>query len=125
MLEKNYRTFCAQNNIPVDDTPLAEGEADEEMEEAAEEWEGIMDVDEDEDELPQFFKEERERKKDEKEASGSSKRKKKGRVSELVRAKVKKVLDSCEVTEKRSRMCDQNDFLRMLEGFNEEGIHFA
>lgn len=125
MLEKNYRTFCAQNDIPLDDTPLADGEADEDMEEAADEWEGIMDIDEDEDELPHFFKEERERKKEEKSASGSSKRKKKGRVSELVRAKVKKVLDSCEVTEKRSRMCDQNDFLRMLEGFNEEGIHFA
>lgn len=125
MLEKNYRTFCAQNDIPLDDTPLATGEADEDMEEATDEWEGIVEMDEDEDELPQFFKEERERKKGEKRASGSSGRKKKGRVSELVRAKVKKVLDSCDVTEKRSRMCDQNDFLRMLEGFNEEGIHFA
>jgi 18S rRNA (adenine1779-N6/adenine1780-N6)-dimethyltransferase len=113
---------------------------------AADEWEGIMDIDEDEDELPQFFKEERDRKRDEKMAN-PTKRKKKGKVSELVRSKVRKVLDACELIssknpqilnpcltnivlkaqllEKRARMCDQNDFLSMLEGFNGEGIHFA
>ncbi|QDS78176.1 hypothetical protein FKW77_005349 [Venturia effusa] len=126
MLEKNYRTFCAHNDIPLDDTPLAEGEAaDEEMEEGADESYGIMDIEGDEDELPQFLKAEQDRKKEERAASGLSRRKKKGRVGELVRAKVKKVLDMCEVTEKRSRLCDQNDFLRMLESFNQEGLHFA
>jgi 18S rRNA (adenine1779-N6/adenine1780-N6)-dimethyltransferase len=123
MLEKNYRTWCAQNDIPVEDGPVEEGEGMDVDSGAEEEW-GGMDVDEDEDELPQFFKEERDRKRDEK-MQNPTKRKKKGKVSELVRSKVKKVLDNNELTEKRSRMCDQNDFLRMLEGFNEEGIHFA
>lgn len=125
MLEKNYRTYCAQQNIQIDDRPLeqGEGEGDEEMDDAADEWEG-MNIDEDEDELPQFFKEERDRKKEEK-MSNPTKRKKKGRVSELVRSKVKKVLDNLDLSNTRARMCDQNHFLGMLEGFNEEGIHFA
>src|ERR1700712_1006181 len=76
--EKNYRTYCAQNDIPLDDGPCDPNDAEEEMDlDAADEWEGIMDIDEDEDELPQFFKEERDRKRDEKMAN-PTKRKKKG-----------------------------------------------
>ena len=122
MLERNYRTWCAQNDIPIEDGLVKEGEGDEEMDiDAVDEWEGIIDVDakKDEDELAQFFKEEK---------IGNFKKKtkkKKGKVSELVRAKIKRVLDRCKLTETRARMCDQNDFLRMLEGFNEDGIHFA
>jgi len=124
MLERNYKTWCAQNDIILEDGPVEEG--DEEMEvEGEDEWEGIMDIDEDEDELPEFFKEERARKQEARKQLPGAKRKKKGKVAELIRSKVKKVLEGCELVEKRARMCDQNDFLRMLEGFNEEGIHFA
>lgn len=120
LLERNYRTWCAQNDVVLDDGPVEEGD---EMEvEEDDEWAGIMDVD-DEDDLPEFFKEEMLRRSDEKKAQG--RRKKKGKVSELVRSKVKKVLEGNDLADKRARMCDQNDFLRLLEGFNEEGIHFA
>jgi 18S rRNA (adenine1779-N6/adenine1780-N6)-dimethyltransferase len=122
LLERNYRTWCAQNDILLDDGPIEEGD-EMEVEEAEEEWTGIMDVD-DEDDLPEFLKEEIARRSDEKKAQ-EGKRKKKGKVSELVRSKVKKVLESTELGSQRARMCDQNDFLRLLEGFNEEGIHFA
>jgi 18S rRNA (adenine1779-N6/adenine1780-N6)-dimethyltransferase len=121
LLERNYRTWCAQNDIVLDDGPVEESD---EMEvEEEEEWAGFMDVD-DEDDLPDFFKEEMTRRNDEKRAH-EGRRKKKGKVSELVRSKVKKVLESNHLADKRARMCDQNDFLRLLEGFNEEGIHFA
>ncbi|KAF2421836.1 rRNA adenine dimethylase [Tothia fuscella] len=126
LIESNYRTWCAQNDVILDDSPLDTQE--EEMagvEEEEDEWEGFMDVDEDEDkdDLPEFFKEERARRAEAKRSG--TKRKRKGRVSELVRQKVLRVLEGCELSEKRARMCDQNDFLRMLEAFNGEGIHFA
>ena len=40
--------------------------------------------------------------------------KKKGKVSELVREKIRKVLeDQTELAEKRARLCDEGDFLKM------------
>lgn len=124
LIERNYRTWCAQNDIELDDGPVEEGVEEMEVEgQQDEEWGGIMDVD-DEDELPDFFREELAKSRDEKRAR-ESKRKKKGKVSELVRAKVKKVLEGTGLANTRARMCDQNDFLRLLDGFNEEGIHFA
>lgn len=124
LLERNYRTWCAQSDIVLDDGPIEEGDEEMEVEEQQEEeWAGIMDMD-DEDDLPDFFKEEMSRRSDEKKAN-EGRRKKKGKVSELVRSKVKKVLEGAELASTRARMCDQNDFLRLLEGFNEEGIHFA
>jgi len=126
MLEKNYRVFCAQNDIELDDSPLGENE---EMEDAKEEdeWEGFMDVDEDEDELPDFFKEEQAKKAQQKqEKANGTKKKKRGRVARLVREKVRKVLeDETELAERRARMCDEGDFLKLLYAFNLEGIHFC
>jgi 18S rRNA (adenine1779-N6/adenine1780-N6)-dimethyltransferase len=124
LLESNYRTWCAQNEVILDDSPLDEKE--EEMadaEEEEDEWEGIMDVDEDEEDLPDFFKEERARRAEMK--KNGTKRKRKGRVAELIRQKVLRVLEGKELSERRARMCDQNDFLRLLEAFNDEGLHFA
>lgn len=124
MLESNYRTFCAQNDIPLEDRP-SEAQ-DVEMngaDEVEEEWDGIMDVDEDE-ELPDFFKEERDRKS--KTQGSGTKRKRKGKVAELVREKVRKVLeDVTQLAEKRARLCDEGDFLKLLYAFNQEGIHFS
>ena len=87
-----------------------------------EEWNGIMDVD-DEDAIPDFFKEEKERKA--KISASNPMRKKRGKVAELVRSKVVKVLEETELAEKRARMCDEGDFLALLYAFNQEGIHFS
>lgn len=127
MVERNYRVWCATNNVAVDDTIVGEeddmdvdgGPAEEE------EWGGIMDVEEEADETPAFFKEEAERIAKENEGKTKSK-KKKTRVAELVREKIRKVLeDKTELADKRAGKCDENDFLKLLYAFNEEGIHFA
>lgn len=124
MLERNYRVWCAMNNVMLDET-----EVEDEMEVDGEEdeWGGIMEVDgeEEDDEVPSFFKEEAERMAREKGNKTKSKRKK-TRVAELVREKIRKVLeDVTELADMRSGKCDENDFLRLLHAFNEEGIHFA
>jgi 18S rRNA (adenine1779-N6/adenine1780-N6)-dimethyltransferase len=127
MIERNYRRYCALNNIPIDDTVIEDG-GDEDMEvDGDDEWNGIMDVDDDGelDDTPSFFKEEAE--KASRENSGKTKsKKKKTRVAELVREKIRKVLeDDTELADQRSGKCDENDFLRLLYAFNKEGIHFA
>ena len=128
MLESNYRTWCAQNDIPVEDGPseggdhdIMEVEADNENEEE-EEWDGIMDIDDD---IPAFFKEQSDLQA--KLLNGrNTKRRKKGKVAELIREKVRKILeDDTELAEKRARSCDEGDFLKLLWAFNREGIHFS
>lgn len=127
LLESNYRTFCAQNEIALDDGPLENTATADGMDVDAgaaeeEEWDGVMDVD-DEDNVPDFFKEEADRKM--KRLADNPNRKRKGKVAELVRAKVKKVLEvDTELAEKRARLCDEGDFLKLLYAFNQEGIHF-
>ncbi|KAF2008474.1 dimethyladenosine transferas-like protein [Aaosphaeria arxii CBS 175.79] len=125
MLTSNYRLWCAQNDIPVDDSPVAgEDEVDgmevDQIAEPEEEFKGFSDA-EDDDELPDFFKEMQANQK-----KNGVNRKKRGRVTELVREKVRKVLeDETELAEKRARLCDEGDFLRLLYAFNQEGIHFS
>ena len=126
MLESNYRTWCAQNNIPVEDGPPEEvlmvvdnmqDEGDQD------EWDGISDVEMDNDDVPEFFKEQV--KKPSKFESGA-RRKRKGKVAELVREKVRSVLeDKTDLAEKRARLCEEGDFLKLLWAFNNEGIHFS
>jgi 18S rRNA (adenine1779-N6/adenine1780-N6)-dimethyltransferase len=130
MVERNYRVYCAMNSIPLDETEIGEDEqmdldkglepADEE-----EEWGGIIEADEEVDETPSFFKEEAARIAREQPVKTKSKRKK-TRVAELVREKIRKVLeDVTELADKRSGKCDENDFLKLLYAFNQEDIHFA
>ncbi|KAF1833197.1 rRNA adenine dimethylase [Decorospora gaudefroyi] len=129
LLANNYRLYCSQNDIPIDDAPLdpsehAEPEVEVEAMDLDDEWKGFSDPDEEEDELPDFFKQlkEEQRKKGEKGVN----RKKKGRLSELVREKVRKVLeDDTQLADKRARLCDEGDFLRLLYAFNREGVHFS
>lgn len=126
MVERNYRTWCAMNGVPIDETIVEDGgDEDMDVEDAddGEEWNG-MDVDEDEDEdTPNFFKEMA------KSAAAIPKTKskrKKTKVAELVREKIRKVLeDVTDLADKRSGKCDETDFLRLLFAFNEEGIHFS
>ena len=141
LLEGNYRTFCAVNEIAVDEgPPVDEGSAGIEGEivmgvhaaneanngegEEEEEWDGIMDVDEDGDTIPDFLTGTQEGKI----ARGNTNpaKRRKGKVAELVREKVRRVLeDETELANKRARMCDEGDFLKLLWAFNKEGIHFT
>ncbi|KAL2256362.1 hypothetical protein VTK26DRAFT_1783 [Humicola hyalothermophila] len=143
MCERNYKVYCTLNNIPIDESVIDDttaedanmggmdvdmdvddddgdnkdgGGDDEELGDAAA-------ADEDED-MPTFFKE----LKDEeaaKEASKTPSRNPKSKIALVVRAKVNKVLTSTGLGEKRARQCDQNDFLKLLLAFHEEGIHFS
>jgi len=131
MLESNYRTWCAQNDIPVEDGPVVENEVEVmevEMEKETngdeeEEWDGLMDVDDGD--VPAFFKEAADLKATQVNGKGS-KRRRKGKVAELVREKVRRVLeDKTRLAEKRARTCDEGDFLSLLWEYNQEGIHFS
>ncbi|KAI9820441.1 MAG: Dimethyladenosine transferase [Thelocarpon impressellum] len=122
LVERNYRTWCAQNEIAIGDDAmdvdetadaLAEPE-DEEVEE--EEWNGIMD--DAEDDVPVFFAEETTEK-------SPSKRRPRTRLAALVEQKVARVLRDTELADKRAGKCDEGDFLRLLWAFNQEGIHFS
>jgi 18S rRNA (adenine1779-N6/adenine1780-N6)-dimethyltransferase len=128
MLEKNYRLFCSQNDIELDDSPLTDAEKAAQPESMdvdmadEDDWKGFSE-DED-DELPDFFKEVQ-AEQAAKKVKGAN-RKKRGRVSELVREKVRKVLeDETNLAEKRAQKCDEGDFLKLLYAFNQEGIHFS
>ena len=139
MLESNYKTYCAQNDIPLDDGPV-EGvisNADSMMDIEGQniEWSGfdlrpdpqvveeeddmMLDHDEDEDDLPSFFKEIKTK-------TPETSRKKRGKIHELVKAKINSVLeDKTQLAEKRARMCSEAEFLKLLYAFNQEGIHFT
>jgi 18S rRNA (adenine1779-N6/adenine1780-N6)-dimethyltransferase len=130
MVERNYRVYCAMNNIALDDTVIGE-EEEMDIDEgigaagAGEEWGGIDDMDDEDDDTPAFFKDEAEKVANPTLAKTKSKRKK-TRVAELVREKIRKVLeDVTELADKRSGKCEENDFLKLLFAFNQEGIHFA
>lgn len=127
MLEANYRTWCAQNDIPVEDGPAETTDGDamdmggEQVEE--EQPDEAMDVDDDDD-VPNFFKEEANARIQEA-LKNQPVRKKRGKVAELVREKVRQVLeDETGLANKRARMCDENEFLKLLWAFNQKGIHF-
>ncbi|KAH6697400.1 dimethyladenosine transferase [Plectosphaerella plurivora] len=118
MLEKNYRVWAAMNNIPLDET-LVEDDDDE-----------VMDIDDNEDNEAVAEDEEEGAtdffaalKANEPEKTKS--KRKKTRVAALVRQKIEMALESTGLTEKRSRQCDETDFLKLLHALNSEGIHFA
>lgn len=136
LVERNFRTWCALNNVAVDETVVEDGaeeDGDVAMDvddndnegpaEEDEEWGGIMDVDDgDDDDTPAFFKEQA--------AAGGQNaktpsRRKKTKVAELVRAKVAKVLQSTDMADQRAGKLDENAFLKLLYAFNRENIHFA
>ncbi|MCJ1399395.1 Dimethyladenosine transferase [Xylographa trunciseda] len=129
MLESNYRTWCAQNEVVVEEGLEEEEdggdvmEVDEEVRlgEEDDDWNGI---DVEDDDIPAFFKEDTDL--TAKQLNGRlSKRRRKGKVAELIREKVRKVLeDVTDLAEKRARACEEGDFLKLLWAFNQEGIHF-
>lgn len=125
MVERNYRTWCAMNGVAIDESLVEDnGEEEEEdmdMDAGGADEDADMDVDGEDDDTPAFFKE----------AAAAAipktkSKRKKTKVAELVREKIRKVLeDVTELADKRSGKCDENDFLRLLFAFNEEGIHFS
>lgn len=121
MMERNYRTWCAMNGVAVDESIVGDGADDDmEVEEAADADDGGMDIDGDEDDMPDFFKQANVA------VPKTKSKRKKTKVAELVREKIRKVLeDVTELADKRAGKCDENDFLRLLFAFNEEGIHFS
>ena len=129
LLEYNYRSWCAQNDISLELDPAEPDQNDEmvieenELEDMDEAWNGITHTDDEE--IPEFFKEAtdpQERLQNER----KSKRRRKGKVVELVREKVRKVIEEeTDLADKRARNCKESDFLRLLWGFNQEGIHFT
>ncbi|CAK7226515.1 Dimethyladenosine transferase [Sporothrix bragantina] len=141
MLARNYRVYASMNGIDVDDS-LVEGDAGDDDDDDADmdmdddaaadgeaqgddEEFGGMDVDDaadnnDDDDLPTFFKE-----KPYVPPPKTPSRRKKTKVDELVRTKVLRVLEQLEMAERRSRQCDETDFLRLLDAMNSEGIHFS
>lgn len=120
--------YCSLNNIPIDET-LADisgadvdvimesadvemdVDGDDDAQENSEELGGLDDEDED---MPAFFKDgdDEARDKDAKTPSRNPKTK----VALIVRAKIAKVLAATDLADKRSRQCDQNDFLKLLLG---------
>ena len=128
MLEQNYRTYCAQNDIPLEEGPADESTLMEvenlqdnpDVPDNDEQWDGFMDID-DEDDLPTFLKEQSKPQIPERTPS----RKKRDKVWLLVREKVRSILENqTQLADKRARMCDEADFLKLLYLFNLEGIHF-
>lgn len=101
------------------------------------EWNGFDQADENEDQptltmdldddsLPTFFHDEdQDIKAKTLNAKPGSKRNRKGKVAMLIKEKVNRVLAETELGDKRARMCDEGDFLKLLWAFNQEGIHFS
>lgn len=121
MVERNYRTWCAMNGVPVDES-LVEGDAEDGQDMDVEDDGPAgdnMDVD---GEVPDF----KEFRSSAAAAPKTKSKRRKTKAAELVREKVRKVLeDVTELADKRAGKCDENDFLRLLFAFNEEGIHFS
>ncbi|KAL1902731.1 Dimethyladenosine transferase [Sporothrix stenoceras] len=141
MLARNYRVYASMNGIAVDDSLVEDGAADDDDDDAdmdmdddaaegpADEEEfGGMDVDDgdnaaandDDDDLPTFFKE-----KPYVPPPKTPSKRKRTKVDELVRTKVLRVLEQLEMADRRSRQCDETDFLKLLDAMNSEGIHFS
>ncbi|KAK0755028.1 S-adenosyl-L-methionine-dependent methyltransferase [Schizothecium vesticola] len=120
LCERNYKVYCTLNNIPIDDS-LADTLPDDTMD--VDDDADQNDDDEDDEDMPEFFKDATDPSAGHDTKTPS--RNPKSKVALVVRAKINKVLAETELADKRSRQCDQNDFLRLLLAFHKEGIHFS
>lgn len=126
MLEKNYRTWAALNNVPLDDSLVDEDEDNDdamEMDDDADAGPDDEDVEPMDDDTPEFFKELNANAAKAPEKTKS--KRKKTKVAALVRRKIEGALESTGLLDKRARSCDETDFLKLLSALNSEGIHFA
>ena len=127
MIERNYKTWCAQTNTPIQEVEEGRKE-DEDMAvaepgnpaQADEPWEGIMDVDTDgEGDVDEGLTVEAVAPTD------STRRRPRGLVGRIIDGKVRKVLHDTQLASRRAAKCDETDFLKLLWAFNKEGIHFG
>lgn len=138
LVERNYRTWCALNDVAVDETVIAGGGGEEEedvdmdVDDAEEEGNdddddgmAVDDDDDDNDDIPAFFKEQQQQQQAAKQIAKTPSRRKKTKVAELVRAKIARVLETTGVADQRAGKLDENMFLKLLYAFNKENIHFA
>lgn len=147
LIEKNYRTWCAQNNVPLDEITAADGVAeaaaaageeedngfpmeDDPSEDDEDEWQGIMDVEP----PPQSAINQPWPHNDIFATNPSShispnttpRHLPPSAIRQLVEHKVHKVLhNDTHLADKRAGKCDETDFLSLLWAFNREGIHFS
>ncbi|KAK4236475.1 S-adenosyl-L-methionine-dependent methyltransferase [Achaetomium macrosporum] len=138
MCERNYKIYCSLHNIPIDESIAADDDDaattaamdvdmdvdDDENELGDNDDQGMDDEADEDEEMPTFFKELKDAEAA-KEASKTPSRNPKSKIALVVRAKVNKVLTGTGLADKRARQCDQNDFLKLLLAFHEEGIHFS
>ncbi|KAI9808721.1 MAG: hypothetical protein M1825_003873 [Sarcosagium campestre] len=131
LVEKNYRTWCAQNSVPLDDEAVAAQE-DEMMVDVDDEpspvgsdddaeWQGISEVDQDNGSALRNKAIEPHTQS----LSQPGRRRNRTKVGQLVENKVHKVLVDTGLADKRAGKCDEADFLKLLWAFNNEGIHFS
>ena len=105
LVERNYRTWCAQNEVLLEE---GEGESipdgDVEMGDIGGDVEMGRDGEEEEEDgdVPSFFKVKEEER---------PRRKSRGKVANLVKGKVQKVLEETGLGDKRAGKCDEADFL--------------
>lgn len=124
MLETNYRTWCAQNDIPIEDGPVDDKTGDTNMDDEQDydddmDAEATMEVDDDD--VPNFFRDQPSTS-----HTKTAPSRRQGKIRALIREKIRRVLeDATGLAEKRARMCDEGDFLKLLWEFNQEGIHFG
>lgn len=106
MIERNYRTWCAQNDVLVEDGPVEETGMDDAND--ANDADDGMEIDGDDNEevedVPSFFGSE----------PKEIKKKSKGKIGDLMRTKVKKVLDDTGLAQQRAGKCDEADFLKYV-----------
>jgi 18S rRNA (adenine1779-N6/adenine1780-N6)-dimethyltransferase len=122
LIERNWKVHCAMQGISVDES-IVKGDGAMDIDE---EWGGIIDDEDIEDEEPSFFKEERDRVTQESSGDKTRSKCKMTVASEVVREKVRKVLeDDTKLADKRASKCDEGDFLRLLWAFNNAGMHFS
>ncbi|KAF4122796.1 18S rRNA (adenine1779-N6/adenine1780-N6)-dimethyltransferase [Geosmithia morbida] len=135
MVERNYRTWCAINGVAIDESPVENADDRDGHDDYDEDDDVDMDPVDDEDvdvdaglhqdAVPDFFSSSSSAPTGYSAPKTKSKRVK-TKVAELVREKIRHCLeDVTDLADKRAGKCDENDFLRLLQAFNDEGIHFS
>ena len=125
LLEENWKTWCAQHDITVNEDSILEAPEGEAAGEVTEHMEQMRDSSGDDEmgEYPNLLVSDlplQDR------TAKSNSRVGRSRVTQLVREKIRHVVeDVTKLADKRARNCDQGDFLSLLWEFNKEGLHFA
>ena len=140
LMESNYRTWCAQNNLPLDETLAGDLQDDptemenrrpglqdaaEEAEEEEMEWNGFGDLDDAQDEDVVSENGEMATVSSHTSIHSGTRRRNKDALGRLVEQKIRRVLKSTNLAIKRAAKCDETDLLNLLWAFNKEGIHFG